>query len=196
LFEIGNVYRNSNGQIQEHTNLFLLCFSKNKQPVAKLIGAMRELFEKLGIELDIEQTSEEEGEVMANRENLGPIRAVNDEIKWAAAELNFEKLVKQIKSQQFDPLSRFPVKEVDVALLVKEELPWGEIKHAIKHNLIARVELFDVYQGKNISLGKKSIAFRIVYQAPDHTLTNDEVNKIHEQVLNQLKSKFNAQVRD
>jgi phenylalanyl-tRNA synthetase beta chain len=80
--------------------------------------------------------------------------------------------------------------------LVREDLTWGEIKSSIRNKLIRSIELFDIYQGKNITPGKKSLAFRIVYQAIDRTLTDDEVNKIHREILATLKSKFNAQIRD
>jgi phenylalanyl-tRNA synthetase beta chain len=199
LFEIGNVYRQNNGHIDEHTNLFMICFSKKTQPAPKLIGSMRELSRRLGIEMEIKQADEETGEVYFNGEKNGPIRAVNDETKWAAAELNFDKLIKHIKPLQYRSISRYPAKELDVAVLVREDLPWGEIKKTIlaaNQKLVSEVRLFDVYQGKNITPGKKSLAFRIVYQAPDRTLTDDEVNKVHRQILDLLKQKFSAHVRD
>jgi len=196
VFEIGNVYSSHNDRIEEHTNLFLMCYSKNQEVVARLVGSIRELFKRLGIEASIRQTDEESGEVYANKEKLGHIRAANEDLKWAAVELNFEKLTKHIRYPQFQPLQSYPAKELDVALLVRQDLPWSEIKHAISHKLITDVKLFDVYAGKNISPGKKSLAFRIVYQAPDRTLTDEEVEKIHKQILDNLKSKFNAQIRD
>ncbi|MEJ0021143.1 MAG: phenylalanine--tRNA ligase subunit beta [Candidatus Doudnabacteria bacterium] len=199
LFEIGNVYRKTNGSVEEHTNLFLICFSKTRQPAGKLIGSIRELFGRLGVEMSIAQVDEEMGEVSADGEKLGPIRAVNEELKWAAAELNFEKLIKHIKPKQFVPPSKYPAEELDAAILVREDLPWGEIKELIlKSNkqLIKSATLFDVYQGKNVSPGKKSLGFRIVYQADNRTLKDEEVTKIHKEILNELKSKFHAEIRD
>src|SRR5258708_31192438 len=129
VFEIGNVYSSHNDRIEEHTNLFLMCYSKNQEVVARLVGSIRELFKRLGIEASIRQTDEESGEVYANKEKLGHIRAANEDLKWAAVELNFEKLTKHIRYPQFQPLQSYPAKELDVALLVRQDLPWSEIKH-------------------------------------------------------------------
>ncbi len=196
MFEIGNVFKNVGGKVEESTNLFMISFSKSAQPVSKLVGSVNELFKRLGIVGEVKQTHEAEGEIYADNVHVGHIVAANDDVKWAAVEISFEKLVEHISQKQFQSIARFPAKELDVAILVGEHLPWGEIKKSIKHPLVIDVRLFDVYMGKNISPGKKSLAFRIIYQSPSKTLTDDEVNKIHSNILVNLKSKFGATVRD
>ncbi len=196
VFEIGNVYHNHKGNIDEHTNLFLMSYSSAKQTVPKLVGCIRELFKRLGIKADIKQIDEESGEVYANKDKVGHIRAAKDEFFWSAAELDLEKIIDNIKRVQYNLIPKYPSKELDVALLVNKDLAWSQIKQAITHKLIASVELFDVYQGSGVSPDKKSLGFRIIYQSADKTLTDDEVQKIHKQILENLKTKFHAQIRE
>ncbi|MBN1161900.1 MAG: hypothetical protein JXA17_08135, partial [Dehalococcoidales bacterium] len=61
--------------------------------------------------------------------------------------------------------------------------------------LISKVELFDVYSGKQVAEGKKSLAYRLTYQSPDHTLTDEEVNKVQEQVTARLVKELGATLR-
>ncbi|MCK4274020.1 MAG: hypothetical protein KAW90_03950, partial [Dehalococcoidales bacterium] len=62
-------------------------------------------------------------------------------------------------------------------------------------SLISEVILFDVYAGKQVAAGKKSLAYRLVYQSPTHTLTDEEVNKVQEQILKRLTGELGATLR-
>ena len=62
--------------------------------------------------------------------------------------------------------------------------------------LVSEVILFDVYSGKQVVAGKKSLAYRFVYQSPTHTLTDEEVNKVQEQILDRLSKELRATLRD
>ena len=57
------------------------------------------------------------------------------------------------------------------------------------------MEPFDVYEGKNIPAGKKSLAFHITYQADDRTLKDEEVKKIEEKIIKGLEEKLGAEIR-
>jgi len=57
------------------------------------------------------------------------------------------------------------------------------------------VTIFDVYSGKQVPAGKKSLAYRIAYQSPAHTLTDEEVNKVQEQILKKLSQQLGATLR-
>ncbi len=61
--------------------------------------------------------------------------------------------------------------------------------------LVTQVVLFDVYEGGQVPKGKKSIAFRVVYQSPDHTLTDEEVNHVQQQMLDALSTNLGAILR-
>jgi phenylalanyl-tRNA synthetase beta chain len=90
----------------------------------------------------------------------------------------------------FTPLPRFPSVVRDVAVTVDEGMSAGEIMQIIRgvnDTSIEAVEVFDRYQGDPIPGGRKGLAYRITYRSPDRTLTDEEVNEIHQGVLARLE---------
>ncbi|GAI79647.1 unnamed protein product, partial [marine sediment metagenome] len=61
--------------------------------------------------------------------------------------------------------------------------------------LVNRVTLFDVYAGDQVPRGKKSLAYRITFQSPAHTLTDEGVSKVQQQILDKLSSELGATLR-
>ncbi len=199
LFEIGNVFWKEKGEIKERTNLFMVSFSKTEPTVSLLIGSLRELLRRLGINFLITQSEEQIAEVRVDEKSIGSIVSSQpiDPIQWTAVELDFEVLARMMKPKQYQPISRYPGRVLDVSIIVRKDLPWEKVKESIiKEKLINLVELLEVYQGQGISPGKKSMTFRVQYQADDRTLTDLEVQKIHSQILADLRAKLNAQIRD
>ena len=87
----------------------------------------------------------------------------------------------------------------DIALLVSEDVKVGDLEKTIiaaGGNLLESVELFDVYRGKQVDEGKKSLAFSIVYRDAQKTLTDDDVQGVHGDILNALKENYNAVLRE
>jgi len=96
----------------------------------------------------------------------------------------------------FQPMSRFPAVARDVALVVDAEVTHDAIYRIIvKTPLVTRVTLFDVYSGKQVPPGKKSLAYRILFQSPDHTLTDKEVDRMQRKLLGRLSHEFGATLR-
>ena len=62
--------------------------------------------------------------------------------------------------------------------------------------ILREVKLFDVYRGEQVEAGKKSVAFSLTYRHDDKTLTDEEVDQIHGKVIELLKEKFKAVIRD
>jgi phenylalanyl-tRNA synthetase beta chain len=62
-------------------------------------------------------------------------------------------------------------------------------------SLVSCVKLFDVYTGKQVAKGKKSLAYRLTFQSPDHTLADKDADKIQQQILEKLSSKLGATLR-
>ena len=62
-------------------------------------------------------------------------------------------------------------------------------------NLLESVELFDEYRGENVPTGQRSLAFRLVYRASDRTLTDEQVEPVHQQVREVLSEKFSINLR-
>ena len=61
--------------------------------------------------------------------------------------------------------------------------------------ILRRATLFDVYSGDQVGAGRKSLAYTLLYQADDRTLTDEDVNSLHERILARLRQRFAAEVR-
>ncbi|WP_238884834.1 phenylalanine--tRNA ligase subunit beta [Clostridium sp. YIM B02551] len=116
------------------------------------------------------------------------------------AELNLDVLYEVSNTiKAYKPLPKFPAVTRDIALLVDDAVLVGEIEDTIVKaggSLVERVTLFDIYKGKQIPEGKKSIAYAIAYRDENKTLTDKEVNKVHDKILRSLEYKLGAQLRD
>ncbi len=116
------------------------------------------------------------------------------------AELNLDQLIsKRNPAKSFKSLPSFPSSRRDVAMLVAESVTHDAVLQAVKQakpaNLEA-VELFDVFRGKNVPAGQKSMAYAFTYRNAERTLTEAEVNAAHEKVVAQLKQVLQATMRE
>jgi phenylalanyl-tRNA synthetase beta chain len=99
---------------------------------------------------------------------------------------------------KYRPLPRYPYIERDTAILVDEAMEASEIMNLLKSyssDLIEDVCIFDVYQGKNITEGQKSIAFNVRYRALDRTLKDDEIDALHGSLIDYIIEKTKGQLR-
>ncbi|MHB2152927.1 phenylalanine--tRNA ligase subunit beta [Calditrichota bacterium GD2] len=114
-------------------------------------------------------------------------------------ELNVDLLQKYLVfDRQFKPIPRFPYSERDVAFLLDEEILAADVVAFVQKNggsLLKSVEVFDVYQGKNIPEGKRSIALRLRYQSNERTLSDKEVDQYFQQIINKTIKHFSASLR-
>jgi phenylalanyl-tRNA synthetase beta chain len=116
------------------------------------------------------------------------------------AQLDLDALYESTNTdRKYKPLPKFPAVTRDIALLVEDTILVQEINETIRKaggNLVEKVNLFDIYKGKQIPEGKKSIAYAIAYRDENKTLTDNEVNKVHEKILRSLEYKLGATLRD
>lgn len=114
-------------------------------------------------------------------------------------ELNFQGLAESIReSRFFQPLPRFPAVTRDLALIVDEKIAAGDLLSTLwqaNTGLIAEVSIFDLYRGKPIPPKKKSLAFRLKYRREDRTLTDAEVNELHQKIIELLANRYGAVLR-
>ncbi len=98
--------------------------------------------------------------------------------------------------KMFKPIPRFPAIVRDMALVVDAEITHQKVLDIIKSfRLVERVTIFDVYSGEQVPRGKKSLAYRITFQSLTHTLTDNEVNKVQQQILDKLSHDLGAVLR-
>ena len=96
------------------------------------------------------------------------------------------------------PLAVYPPIIEDLAMIVSEETLSAEIEKVIYASggfLLKQVELFDIFRGEQIGEGKKSMAYRLTYQAPNRTLTDKDVGKLRVRIIKQLEKELSAKVR-
>ena len=99
---------------------------------------------------------------------------------------------------QYRPLARYPGVQRDLAVVVSVEVQAAEVVRAIeaiRPAWLRRVTLFDVYEGAQVGPGRKSLAYGLLYQADDRTLTDAEVNRVHSELVEQLRAQLGAEVR-
>ncbi len=98
---------------------------------------------------------------------------------------------------RYKPLSAFPAVKRDLALVCDETVSCGDIQAAIRaaSPLVTAVDLFDVYRGKNLGEGKKSMAFSLVLSDPAKELAPDVVERTVKKILSNLKYKLNVEMR-
>ena len=116
------------------------------------------------------------------------------------AELNLDQLLaRRNAAKSFKALPHFPSVRRDIAMLVPEatthEAVLGAVRAAKASNL-ETIELFDVFRGKNVPAGQKSMAYAFTYRSAEKTLTDAEVNAAQEKVLEQFKRTLQATVRE
>ncbi len=100
------------------------------------------------------------------------------------------------QSKIFSPIQKFPGLLRDLALVLDESIPAERVIEIIRGApLVQRVTLFDLYVGEQVPKGKKSLAFRLVYQSPGRTLTGEEADRNQERLLQRLQKKLGATLR-
>ena len=118
-------------------------------------------------------------------------KAVVFEILWDA--------IANRRVVQAKEISKFPANRRDLALVVADNVPAGDIIDACKQaggEKLIQVNLFDVYQGIGVASGHKSLAISLTIQDNEKTLEDDEINAVISAVLNEVKQRFNAELRD
>ncbi len=121
------------------------------------------------------------------------------EVPCFVAEINLDAIYDNAElERKYKVLPKFPAVTRDIALLVEEEILVQDIEDTIRRaggNIVEKVELFDIYRGEQVEEGKKSIAYAIVYRNESKTLTDKEVNKVHDKILRALEHKLGAILR-
>ncbi len=99
----------------------------------------------------------------------------------------------------FMPLSKFPSIRRDISIVVDEGVKFSQISECIRQEapeILQDIRLFDVYTGKNIDFGRKSLALGLILQETSHNLTDEDAEGVMERILHALSNKLNAQLRE
>ncbi|GAB1112323.1 MAG: phenylalanine--tRNA ligase subunit beta [Shewanella algae] len=145
-------------------------------------------------------------EILRNDRVIGYIGAVHPSLekpfglngKTIVFELELDALL-QARLPQAQAVSKFPANRRDIAIVVDEEVAAGDVMTLIRkvgENQLVGLNLFDVYRGKGVEQGKKSLAIALTLQDNTRTLEEKEIAEMVDTVVSALKSEFNASLRD
>jgi phenylalanyl-tRNA synthetase beta chain len=116
-----------------------------------------------------------------------------------AAELDLGVLMPLMPDRfQVEPVPAYPPALEDLAVIVDEGLAADRVKEVIQQGggkTVTEVKLFDVYRGEQIGPGKKSLAYSLTYQSPDHTLTDQELVQTRQRIIRRLEQELGAHLR-
>lgn len=220
LFEIGKVFRlKEDKTIEEKWQLGLACLLQDETEFYELKGIVDEFTNGIGLsEIYFDDTIDSDNfPEFFHQGKRAEIQAGSEVIGWAGelkpylcdlkgihegaaiALLDFEKLTELCEGEwEYRPPSKFPTVERDLAILVQSDVKFSQILDIINGlpvDLVQDVDLFDLYQGENISEAKKSFAFHITYGSDKKTLTDEEVNEQHKKIEQALKEELGAEIR-
>jgi phenylalanyl-tRNA synthetase beta chain len=146
--------------------------------------------------------------VEVDGENLGVLGEIHPSVREAfelpdqavcAVELNLDGVLAAWRGAgEMRPISTHPPVYEDLAFIVEEEIPAAHVRALIEQTggaLLRSVMLFDVYRGEQIGRDRKSLAYRLTYQAQDKTLTDREVAKIRQRIVKRLEKEVGATLR-
>lgn len=180
-----------------------------------LKGCIEDLFEELRIKGVMFERAEDvpylhpgkASRIVLEGRNLGWAGEVHPRVlshygmedKVFVFEIDFSRALQYAEGgRSFRPLPKFPAIYRDLSIVVDDHLEAEKAEEAIRmlrQPLMDEVTLFAVYRGTPIPRGKKSISYRIRYQAQDRTLTDDEVNQHHEKMIARLREILKAELR-
>jgi phenylalanyl-tRNA synthetase beta chain len=218
LFELGKVYLENPGE-EESPAVEKRCLSlltDREDGFFVLKGILHNILHTLKIKADdiietpvsVEFAAEPEClRLEIGDELLGYVGILRDNIareydfgqRPALMEVDFEMLIELATLEPvLRPIPKFPPVRRDIAIITDEDMPWSTIERTIRDNapdLLQNIEFFDLYRGKQIPNGKKSLAFSIVLRSPDRTLTGEEADQCRKQILDALVEACNAEPR-
>jgi len=174
-------------------------------------GVVESLLGRLGVEAGFEESSDEslhpskQAAVVIAGTRVGIVGEVHPKVSQAFEisgtvylfEIELGALLPLTTGHRmFQPIPRFPAVVRDIALVIGVEIPHRKVLDVIKSSPLVRdVTLFDVYTGGQVPPGKKSLAYRLVFQSPTHTLTDEEVNRVQQQIIDELSRRLGATLR-
>ena len=130
---------------------------------------------------------------------VGEVRPGLLEGTWSVFELDLGTLLAGVPGRvEYEDLITYPAVRQDLAFAVSEDVASGDLASAAREAVgpeLREMTPFDVYHGEQVGPGRKSIAFRVEFQSPERTLTDEEAAGLREKIVGALKEKFGAELR-
>lgn len=213
LFEIGNVYAKD---LEQRKLAILLTGDVRENPWKKtstkidfyyLSGILANIMTLTNVLYELEESNNpmfhphQQANIIVDKKVVGIIGKLHPKHEATdtfVLELDLGLLINNNKFK-YKMISKYPNVERDIAIIVEKDLKANNIIKVIEQTLrknLVKVELFDIYDGKGIKEGFKSLAFNIVFNDDSKTLEKEEVDKLMKKVTNRLMFEFNAEIRE
>ena len=219
LFEMGKVYgKNSKGTYYETEQLAIYISGKQTEDgwrtkgiaqdffVAK--GIVQAIFELLGIENYTFKTNGNNVALVVDKKEIGQLQIIASKklnafgIKQSVLYIYFDLMqlmnVYQSKQVVYQEVSKYPSVERDLALVVPEATLYEAIESCIqatKLSALKETRVFDIFESEKLGLQKKSVAINFVFNAPDKTLTDVEIDGMMQSLIKQFEKNIQAEIR-
>ncbi|CCV63982.1 Phenylalanyl-tRNA synthetase, beta chain [Alteracholeplasma palmae J233] len=219
FFEIGKIYQKDRETLKLSLGLSGL-FSQTgwikndlKVDLFVLKGLLEKITEYLGVEISYKQTSEHinlhpgiQANIMYKNEVIGYIGKTHPKLNKLEninesylLELTLDNIIDLTNEVSYKTISKYPSITRDLSLIISKEYVVSDVMDLIKQTsrkYLEKIELFDVYEGKNIEAGKHSLAFSLVFNDATKTLEKEDVDKVMKSIKNRLEFTFKAELRD
>ena len=216
FFESARIYLPTGGELPEERKMITIgCYGDDNVDFFHLKGIVEDLFDVLKVKrYKFRPVTDVDGfhpgrtaNITIANEYVGTIGEI---APFAIDKFGAPKRVyictletaKIIKASSLDisykQLPKFPATVRDLAIVVNENILVGDLEDTIKakgSNLLESVTLFDIFRGKQILEGKKSVAFSLSFRNNDKTITEEEVNVVMDKIQKELNNKFEAEIR-
>ena len=223
LFEIGKVFLPIERDLPHEKEMLCsvlsgsqrrLSWRGEEEPIDFFVakGVLETVLSRLGLTVSFKASEDESlfpgksADVVVGNEKLGVVGELHPKVAKAfelsgtayLTEIALDKLSSfTVALKEYQPIPRYPSTSRDIALLVDEQTTYQQICSIVQSfSLVNSVTLFDFYVGEQVPAGKKSLAFRIVYQSSTHTLTDSEVDDVQQQILAKLQRDSGATLRN
>ncbi|MBI1888656.1 MAG: phenylalanine--tRNA ligase subunit beta [Candidatus Spechtbacteria bacterium] len=218
LFEFGKVFYKENDKVEERENCILALYDANdregKESFYQMKGYVDEFLQKLGVsdfyydealsDADLHKVflhPERAANIMVDQKFAGFIGEVHPSFRSSfdvtgrvfCAEFDFDRIERACEEEHmYQKPSKYPEVVRDIALLVPPGTMVEEVEnsiHEVSGPLLSDVDLFDMYEGENLPEGMKNLAFHLLFQSDERTLTAKEVDEIMGKITKTLEEK-------
>ncbi|MFH1002811.1 MAG: phenylalanine--tRNA ligase subunit beta [Chloroflexota bacterium] len=219
LFEMGRVYLPGTGELPDERDILGAVLSGPRQEASwhggggnldfyDTKGVVEGLFRQLGVAVDFTTANDDsfapgkQAAIVVAGNRLGVIGELHPRV-LQAFEIPETTCLLEIDlaapapltaaHPRYQPVPRFPATVRDLALVVEAAVTHRRVLDTLQgFSLLTQVSLFDVYTGGQLPPGKKSLAYRLAFQSPERTLTDQEVDQVEQQILARLAAELGA----
>lgn len=219
LFEIGKIYTDENGNIEnnelpvEREQISFALYGENADfYIVK--GIIENILEVSNIaRYQLERANENNlhpgrsAQILVGKDSIATFGEVHPQVldnygvseKVYYAVMDVEKFAKYGKdNKKYTPIPKYPAVERDIAIVVNEDIEVGQIESIISKkakNILEEAKLFDVYRSEKLGENKKSVAYGLTFRAKDRTLTDDEITNAMDEIVKELERTVEAELR-